>query len=99
MMTTCGFGTIESNANQVTDKRIRLLFDAFLAPTDKGLQMAMNRSLDLFNRRLKGKELVPYEAIAIEETLITLLWKLKENVDLSEAIDADLQPHILKLVG
>ena len=98
VLTASGFGEIDSDRGRISDARIKLLFDAVSEPDNGSLATALNDSLVLFNKSLKGKKVLPYEAIAIEESVIVLLWKLSRNTNLFDSIDSDLQPHILRLV-
>lgn len=97
MLNQCGFGTFQLDGSRIDDDRIKLLFDVLSSPDDSVLAAALNDSLKLFSKSLKGKKVLPYEAIAVEETIITLFWKISKDTDLLNSIHSDLQPHILTL--
>jgi hypothetical protein len=87
IITAFQLGEVAPKSNKIDDKRIALLCGSLENFSKEKLASNLNDSLQLFVTRLKKKSVLPYEAIAVEETIIVLLAKLHGGLDLLSSID------------
>lgn len=95
LLTRFGLGDIASETAGIGDARIKSLYEAIAKPRNGRLGAALNESLQRFAMTLKGKEVLPYEAIAIEETIIVALWRVYESTDLASEVEPKFHQLLL----
>ena len=93
-----GIGKTELDPDRVKDKRIAALMSAMEEAKAADVTTAMNQTLKLYRKKIEKRDFAPYEAIAVEESVLVHLWRLVKGEDLTADISPDLQLHILQLV-
>lgn len=98
MITFFGIGKTDFDPGRVKDKRIAALISALEQAKAADVTAAINQTLKLYRKKIEKRDFAPYEAIAVEESVLVHLWRLVKGEDLIADISPDLQLHILQLV-